>query len=206
MEGLESYKELKKHCFKTRLGKVSRKVIEYLQDESNVIPERYFSKNLQVEGEEKKTAPEHITAELDSLKLCFDSAVAEFKSLYIKIEAQGCKDMANWVTNLQFTTFDELLMCIKYSDMLSDYLQDLPDNMQELMLVFKKWYSLNKAMEFHCFVLDNKLKGICQRYTNAYYDFYPSFFSTSMIDSIQGLFEKIDKCVGKAECRLKRQI
>ena len=34
----------------------------------------------------------------------------------------------------------------------------------DCVLVVKKWYKIVQEREYRCFVYDNKLKGVCQRY------------------------------------------
>lgn len=153
---------LKGH-FKHRTCEVELGLLKQLINESFVIPEKYFSARMQVEENEEES-DEEITpvsaetiAKLDYLKSKFDSAVDEFDAIFIKIEGKAPKNMENWVPELQFKTFEDLLMAIKYSEELNDHISQL--NNPIVTLLFKKWYKLNPAMEFRCFVYENQLKG-----------------------------------------------
>lgn len=63
--------------------------------------------------------------------------------------------MSNWVPNLNFWRFDFLLMALKNSNFIDDYLDLILPQFDEIPLILKKWYKLNKSMEFRCFVKNN---------------------------------------------------
>jgi len=149
--------------FKLKTCEVDLSLLKQLIDESFVIPEKYFSARLQVEednegsGEESVPVPIETIAKLDILKSKFDAAVEEFEAVFFKIEGQAPKNMENWVSELRFTTFEDFLVSIKYSEELNEYINQLDKQM--VTVIFKKWYKLNPAMEFRCFVCQNQLKG-----------------------------------------------
>jgi len=46
-------------------------------------------------------------------------------------------------------------MALKNSNFIDDYLDLILPQFDEIPLILKKWYKLNKSMEFRCFVKNN---------------------------------------------------
>lgn len=204
MEFNNLYLIVKKYGFKARITTISVESIEYIR--SNPIPEKYFSDRLKIEqnDEEIETPPEKITSDLDRLYEIFNESLENFGSLFVKFEEKSGKDMSNWIANLQYTSFDELLLCIKYSDLLSDYLDDMIVDTSTINIVFKKWYPLNPSMELRCFIFNGKLKGICQRNISVCYDFYPDLISMKIISRISKIVDLLNQDIEQLNCKLKR--
>jgi len=85
----------------------------------------------------------------------------------------------NWSNTMECSNADQIVLLLKTSDIISDYLTKLLENSKlediysrsdyPFILVLKKYYNVSVGSEFRCFVRNNMLIGISQRYPNKLY-------------------------------------
>lgn len=87
----------------------------------------------------------------------------------------------NWSGSLECSNADQVVLLLKSSDIISNYLSSLLESFkleeiyasfpQPFTLVLKKYYSISVGSEFRCIVKEGILIGISQRYPNKMYPF-----------------------------------
>ena len=66
----------------------------------------------------------------------------------------------------------------------------------KIPFIFKKWYSLNKSMEFRVYIKNSKIISIVQRNLKNYYKFLPEFMTKKNFEKkIKNFFSKISKLI-----------
>jgi hypothetical protein len=110
----------------------------------------------------------------------------------------------NWSGTMECSNADQVVLLLKSSDIISNYLTSLEKfKLEEIYstipqpfnLVLKKYYSISVGCEFRCIVKGGKLIGISQRYPNKLYPFlnenedtYISQISTFFLNKIAPKF------------------
>jgi hypothetical protein len=86
----------------------------------------------------------------------------------------------NWSGTMECSNADQVVLLLKSSDIISNYLTSLEKfKLEEIYLtipqpfnlVLKKYYNISVGCEFRCIVKEGKLIGISQRYPNKLYPF-----------------------------------
>lgn len=94
-------------------------------------------------------------------------------SVFIKLNWSSPKD-AKWMTgSLKCTSLDDMILLLKSSDFITHDLLKLVEMeaTQKVYLSLRKWKSIRPSMEFRCFVRQDQLIGISQRYCGECYPF-----------------------------------
>ena len=68
-------------------------------------------------------------------------------------------DCSNWLQKLKCDNIEDLLTALKMSVIICDYLIEKKEE-EELYLILKKWYNLNRNMIFRCFIKNKTLVAI----------------------------------------------
>ena len=190
---------MKKHQIKSQTHKISSELLNLLISDSFSIPEEYFSSRLKIENElveqpEINSISPKITQKLDEelryLQSAFNNAKEAFDAIFLKIDSTAPIDMSNWLNELKCTHFEDILLTLKYSQLLNTYI--MKSNTEYFNLIFRKWYSLNPALEFRCFIWAGNLTAICQRKINCFYHFMPDFGISTVIPKISEFCEKME--------------
>jgi hypothetical protein len=163
---------MKKRCFKSRSINLPRSLLLAVQAEALEIPEEFYSDRLKVtptaDSEAPTFPPEHLN-ELRSLRSFFEATVHEFGTVFVKLGDKAALDMHGWTPELQCRHFEDLLMTIKYSQILNDVVAG--STSPSLPLTLRKWYPLNPSMEFRCVWRQKTLIAVIQRNIDVYYPF-----------------------------------
>ena len=136
-----------------------------------------LSSNQGVEDEEEK-------AFFPELDVDIEKTIVEFENrVFVKLNWKAPKDIDTWVPRLQCLNIEDVLMSLKSSAILGEMLETLLPKVETvksdveledaggLELVMRKWYDINKAMEFRVFVREGRLRGATQRYLKNAYSF-----------------------------------
>jgi len=133
-----------------------------------------FSSNQDIFSEESSIFPEFDEEILKILKE-FDNKV------FVKLNWKAPKDIDTWVPHLLCQSIEEVFLALKSSsiigEMLENFFPKIMKNDEELkengglQIILKKWYDLNKSMEFRVFVRNEGIIGISQRYMKNSYGF-----------------------------------
>ena len=190
---------MQKHQIKSQTQKVSSELLNLLISDSFLIPEEYFSPRFKISKSKSdqikinnnpQILPEKLDIQLKSLQLAFNAAKDKFEAIFLKIDNTAPIDMSNWVNELKCTHFEDVLLTLKYSQLLNRHIRQT--NTETFNIVFRKWYSFNPALEFRCIFLTGKLKGICQRKISCFYHFMPNFGSDIIVPKIKEFCLKMD--------------
>ena len=84
----------------------------------------------------------------------------------MKVNNKAGTDAAFLVTQLKCFTIEEIITLIKGSQRIMDNFDYEID--KNNFLVLKEWYKIEHKNEFRCFIVNSELKGISQRYIDAY--------------------------------------
>jgi len=135
-----------------------------------------FSSNPDYEHEELSYFPE-FDQEIEKAFMEFDHKV------FVKLNWKAPRDIDTWVPRLQCSNIEDVFMCLKSSSIIGEMLENCCPKPEELKkdkdleesggleLILRKWYELNKAMEFRVFIKNEKIRAISQRYMKNSYKF-----------------------------------
>ena len=155
-----------------------------------------LSSNQDVEQEDQSFFPE--------FDMDIEKAIVEFdQHVFVKLNWKAPKDIDTWVPRLQCLNIEDVLMSLKSSAILGEMMENLLPKVENvksdveleeaggLELVMRKWYDINKAMEFRVFVRDGRLRGVTQRYMkNAYRFLVDEEFRGRIGGIIGGFYEE----------------
>ena len=135
-----------------------------------------FSSNQEIFLEENTVFPEFDEKIMEILKE-FDQKV------FVKLNWKAPKDIDTWIPQLLCQNCEDIFMALKSSSIIGEMLENLfpkaeslknDKDLEEsggLAIILKKWYDLNKALEFRVFVRSEEIVGISQRYAKNRYGF-----------------------------------
>lgn len=150
-----------------------------------------FSSNQEIMSEEMALFSEF---DLDILK-----TLEEFENkVFVKLNWKAPKDIETWVPRLHCQSIEDIFLALKSSTIIGEMLEncfprleylksdkDLQD-VGGLSIILRKWYDLNKAMEFRCFIKNDVIVGISQRYLkNSYAFLKEEIFQKRLLEKIE---------------------
>lgn len=103
---------------------------------------------------------------------------------------------------MKYQTFEHVLLALQLSDIFRDWIETWSG--KKVTLIFKKFYKLNKSLEFRLFVKEGKLRGICQRNLENRFEFLKGFYEERGKEAILRFFEEVNPLISLADCSLKR--
>jgi len=171
-----------------------KEFVEFLLEDRFVVSEtcfpRFDGNEKYDEGEDPwpDEEPETQSKEFPVLEQNVNQIIQDLGgSVFPKLNTKAPQD-ATWMNStctLKCDSFSEILLLLKSSDLISHILLQNTNDIEnknniEHCLQLRKWYNLNPAMEFRCFVRNHSLIAISQRDDSNY---YPFLFS--MIESLQ---------------------
>lgn len=92
--------------------------------------------------------------------------IDKYEYVFVKVNNKAGTDASFLVTQLKCFTIEEIIMIIKGSQRIMDNFDY--ENYKNNFLILKEWYKIEHKNEFRCFIVNNELKGISQRYIDAY--------------------------------------
>ena len=92
--------------------------------------------------------------------------INEYEYVFVKVNNKSGTDASFLVTQLKCFTIEEIITLIKGSQRIMDNFDYEID--KNNFLVLKEWYKIEHKNEFRCFIVNSELKGITQRYIDAY--------------------------------------
>lgn len=101
-----------------------------------------------------------------NIQEAISEALSKHEYVFVKLNNKSATDASFMVTQLKCFTIDEIIMIIKGSQRIMDNFDYNNDNNN--ILILKEWYKIEHRNEFRCFVANNQLKGISQRYLDLY--------------------------------------
>ena len=135
-----------------------------------------YSSQQEIASEESAVFPE-FDEEIMKVLEEFDNKV------FIKLNWKAPKDIDTWVPKLLCQSIEDIFLALKSSTLIGDMLENCfpkPENLKKdadikeiggFDLILKKWQDLNKSLEFRCFIKNEKLIAISQRYMKNPYAF-----------------------------------
>lgn len=101
-----------------------------------------------------------------NIQEAISEALSKHEYVFVKLNNKSATDASFMVTQLKCFTIDEIIMIIKGSQRIMDNFDY--ENDSNNVLILKEWYKIDHRNEFRCFVVNNQLKGISQRYLDLY--------------------------------------
>jgi hypothetical protein len=162
---------------------LKEKTIEFIKAESIIISEDV------IESETKQ----EINKAIDELGT----------PVFIKINNCAPSDANFLIHELKCFNVNDILTLLKGSEKVYNNIEYLLENKENVYLTIMPWYKIELQNEFRCFYLNNKLKAICQRNTEFYFDYSEEFLKT-INEKINNYFEtnKEDKLLSCNENEL----
>ena len=102
----------------------------------------------------------------DEISKQIKNIINEYEYVFVKVNNKAGTDAAFLVTQLKCFTIEEIITLIKGSQRIMDNFDYEKD--KNNFLVLKEWYKIEHKNEFRCFIVNSELKGISQRYIDAY--------------------------------------
>jgi len=109
------------------------------------------------------------------LNTCIEELGGE---VFVKLSWTSPRDASFMNSGLKCRSSGEVLLLLKSSDLVQHDLQHAFRNcmyngseIYDVCLATRKWANLDPAMEFRCFVINNKLVAVAQRDAGVYYDY-----------------------------------
>lgn len=179
--------------------------IDQIEEIESKIPtnEAVSNKNNEDFSSNQELMPEELAIfeEFDQLII---NALEEFENkCFVKLNWKAARDIETWIPKQMCQNIEDVFMSLKSSAIIGEMLEncfpkteDLKnekdlDNAGGLYLIIKKWYDLNKALEFRCFVRKNILIAASQRYTkNCYVFLKDETFQKTLIEKIDLFFKE----------------
>lgn len=141
------------------------------------------------DSEDGNEATDNSAASFPELQARVDEAIVSLGgSVLPKLNWSAPKD-ARWVLGgLQCTTALDVFMLIKASDFVAhdlchslDHCEGSRHRPDEFCLVLRRWYDIDEAGEFRCFVHGGRLLAVSQRHTSVY---FPHLCEAAFMDAV----------------------
>lgn len=173
-----------------------------LSSSKNPTFEAFSNKNNEDFSSNQENLPEELVLfpEFDQQIL---NVLEEFDNkVFVKLNWKAPRDIESWVPKLMCQNIEDILMALKSSTIIGEMLEELfprVENLKEekdlknaggLVLVVKKWYDLNKALEFRCFVRNSNLIAVSQRNNKMCFGFLKEKeFQIKLVEKIEEFFK-----------------
>lgn len=172
---------------------ISSELLKAITDEGTLIPEEFFSDRLRSaddQNEESAQLTADLLAELRNIRSTFNGALSTYGGVFLKLNNKAFVDMTSWVARLECKHFEDVLLCLKYSQIINDLIAK--DQSGQFTLNFTEWTDIDPSSEFRCFFVNKRLTGVCQRKLSVFYPFLKSFGPTLPYVLMEQLAESVD--------------
>ncbi|XP_043282807.1 cell division cycle protein 123 homolog [Venturia canescens] len=175
-----------KDSLEARLVRMPNEVLEYLQHDAFILPVE-ASNNISVNTEwsdglstnvDLSEETEEEQPSFPNFSRRIQEIIDEFGAVFLKCNWRSPSD-ATWVAptkTLKCTSLEEVYLLLKSSDRICGDLNAIERHTNNesrcvlpALLVLKRWKDIIPSTEFRCYVVKDKLVGICQRDASQYH-------------------------------------
>jgi len=163
------YQTFKKYSIKSRIVDLTPEFIAYLLEDGIFLPSRLSTfignDELSDDGDNYSVEDDSDTGDrfsnFSSINAQISRAIEILGDVFIKLDGKAPTD-ASWMNggSLKCSNLGQIYLLLKSSVRISESLQE---SNAACKLILRKWSNLHPGMEFRCFLIENKLRGICQR-------------------------------------------
>lgn len=102
----------------------------------------------------------------NATKCKLNQLINEYDSVFVKLNEASGIDAKFLLTQLKCFTIEDIIILIKGSERMMDAYDANNNNTEGSAIVIKEWYQIEERNEFRCFIVNNSLRGISERYIN----------------------------------------